>query len=231
MLSDFNLFVIMVVAILVMAILIALMMYGFSFVSVMELWDYESWTESFGYALLITFILVTLSFFEIVLFLTADFKASINLTGVVVPLAVSLYLLIRKKVKLRDAAIAIGMVALVAMPLVVFKDGQVAIDFPWWLLPAGLAAALAWLLVDGELEKALPLAYIAGSVGMLLGGDILRLLVEPRDLTEVYLGANGLLDFVFLGGVIACGILVVGYVAMPLARKVASRISGIKQQL
>jgi uncharacterized membrane protein len=166
-----------------------------------------------------------------VLFLTADFKASINLTGVVVPLAVSLYLLIRKRVTLRNAAIAIGMVALVAMPLVVFKDGQVAIDFPWWLLPASLAAALAWLLVEGDLERALPLAYIAGSVGMLLGGDILRLLVEPRDLTEVYLGANGLLDFVFLGGIIACGILVVGYVAVPLAKKIASRIPGTKQQL
>jgi hypothetical protein len=230
MLSDFNLFVIMVVAILFMAIAIALMMYGFSFVSVMELWDYESWTESFGYALLITFILVTLSFFEIVLFLTSDFKASINLTGVVVPLAASIYLLIRKKVTLRHAAIAIGLVALVAMPLVVFRDGQIAIDFPLWLLPAGLAAALAWLLVNGQLEKALPLAYIAGSVGMLLGGDILRLLVEPRDLTEVYLGANGLLDFVFLGGVIACGILVAGYAAVPLARKLAARFPGIKEQ-
>jgi len=223
MLSDLNLFIIMIVAILVMAIALALMMYGFSFVSVMELWDYESWSESFGYALLITFILVTLSFFEVVLILRSNFRASINLTGVVIPLAVSIYLLIRRKAAVRHAAVAVVLVALVAMPLVVFKGGQVAIDFPWWLLPAGLAAALSWLLVDGDLDKALPLAYIAGSMGMLLGGDILRLIVEPRDLTVVYLGANGLLDFVFLGGIIACGILVAGYAVMSTARKLAAR--------
>ncbi|HUL38815.1 MAG TPA: DUF1614 domain-containing protein, partial [Methanomassiliicoccales archaeon] len=161
--------------------------------------------------------------FEIVLILTSNFKASINLTGVVIPLAVSIYLLIRKKVSVRHAAVAVGLVALVAMPLVVFKGGQVAIDFPWWLLPAGLAAALSWLLVEGDLEKALPLAYVAGCMGMLLGGDILRLIVEPRDLTVIYLGANGLLDFVFLGGVIACGILVAGYAAVPAARRLAAR--------
>jgi hypothetical protein len=226
-LSDTNLYIIMVVAIIVMALAIALMMYGLSFTSVMELWDYESWSESFGYALLITFILVTLSFFQFVL-VNGDFKASVNLTGVVVPLAVALYLLVRKKVKLRHAALAIGVVALVCLPLVVLRDGEVIIDFPWWLLPAGAAAAVAWLMVDGNLEKALPLAYIAGSVGMLLGGDILRLLIEPLDLTEVYLGADGLFDFVFLGGIIACALLVGVSALVPLLRKFAAKIPGLR---
>jgi len=229
-LSDTNLYIIMVVAIIVMALAIALTMYGFSFTSVMELWDYESWSESFGYALLITFILVTLSFFEFVL-VNGDFRASVNLTGVVVPLAVALYLLVRKKVKVRHAALAVGVVALISLPLVVLRDGKVIIDFPWWLLPAGAAAAMAWLMVDGELEKALPLAYVGGSVGMLLGGDILRLLVEPMDLTEVYLGADGLFDFVFLGGIIACALLVGGYALVPLLRKLSARIPGLKEGL
>jgi hypothetical protein len=230
MLSDINLYIIMVVAILLMAIIIALMMYGFSRVSIMELWDYESWSESFGYALLITFILVTLSFFQVVL-VNGDFKASVNFTGVVIPLAVAVYLLVRRRVTVRHAALAIGIVALVTLPLVVLREGRVIIDFPWWLLPAGAAAATAWLLVDGQLEKALPLAYIAGSVGMLLGGDILRLLVEPMDLTEVYLGSEGLLDFVFLGGIIACALLVGVYAMVPLLRKLASRIPGLKEDL
>jgi hypothetical protein len=230
MLSDINLYIIMVVAILLMAIIIALMMYGFSRVSIMELWDYESWSESFGYALLITFILVTLSFFQVVL-VNGDFKASVNFTGVVIPLAVAVYLLVRRRVTVRHAALAIGIVALVTLPLVVLREGRVIIDFPWWLLPAGAAAATAWLLVDGQLEKALPLAYIAGSVGMLLGGDILRLLVEPMDLTEVYLGSEGLLDFVFLGGIIACALLVGVYAMVPLLRKLAARIPGLKEDL
>lgn len=230
MLSDLNLYIIMVVAILLMAIIIALMMYGFSRVSIMELWDYESWSESFGYALLITFILVTLSFFQVVL-VNGDFKASVNFTGVVIPLAVAVYLLVRRRVTVRHAAIAVGIVALVTLPLVVLREGRVIIDFPWWLLPAGAAAATAWLLVDGQLEKALPLAYIAGSVGMLLGGDILRLLIEPMDLTEVYLGSEGLLDFVFLGGIIACALLVGVYAMVPLLRKLAARIPGLKESL
>lgn len=230
MLSDLNLYIIMVVAILLMAIIIALMMYGFSRVSIMELWDYESWSESFGYALLITFILVTLSFFQVVL-VNGDFKASVNFTGVVIPLAVAVYLLVRRRVTVRNAAMAVGIVALVTLPLVVLKEGRVIIDFPWWLLPAGAAAATAWLLVDGQLEKALPLAYIAGSVGMLLGGDVLRLLVEPMDLTEVYLGSEGLLDFVFLGGIIACALLVGVYAMVPLLRKLAARIPGLKESL
>ncbi len=230
MLSDLNLYIIMVVAILLMAIIIALMMYGFSRVSIMELWDYESWSESFGYALLITFILVTLSFFQVVL-VNGDFKASVNFTGVVIPLAVAVYLLVRRRVTVRNAAMAVGIVAMVTLPLVVLKEGRVIIDFPWWLLPAGAAAATAWLLVDGQLEKALPLAYIAGSVGMLLGGDVLRLLVEPMDLTEVYLGSEGLLDFVFLGGIIACALLVGVYAMVPLLRKLAARIPGLKESL
>jgi hypothetical protein len=223
MVTDLQLYIIIVVAILLMALIIALVMYGLESISVMELWDYESWSEPFGYALLITFILVTMSFFQIVL-INGDFKASINFTGVVVPLAVAFYLLVRRKVTVRNAAISMCVVALISFPLVALRGGQVVIDFPWWLLPAGAAAATAWLLTDGNLEKALPLAYIAGSIGMLLGGDLIRLLIYPGDLTEVYLGANGLLDFVFLGGIISCGLLIGVVAAVYMARKLVSRI-------
>lgn len=219
MLGEGTLPIILVVSILLMAASFAIIMYGISFSSIMELWDYESWSEPFGYAILIALILVGLSLVDIVL-VEGAMSISMNLTGAVVPLSVAFYLLARKRVNWRHVILATSAVAILAFPLVRFNGSAVLIDMPQWLLPVFIAVVVSFLLAKGDIEKSLPLAYIAGSVGMLVGGDIVRLLIlPPNDFSVINLGSDGILDFIFLTGLIADGLLLLGFAFLPRIKK------------
>jgi hypothetical protein len=219
MLGEGTLPIVLVVSILLMAIAFAIILYGISFSSITELWDYESWSEPFGYAILIALILVGLSLINVVLVEGAT-SVALNLTGAVVPLSVAIYLLARKRVKWHDAVLATSAVAILTFPLVYFEGGSILIDMPQWLIPIIMAVLLSFYLSKGNIERALPLAYIAGSVGMLVGGDIFRILIfPPNDFSVVNLGSNGIMDFIFLAGLIADGILLFGLAFLPHIKK------------
>jgi hypothetical protein len=228
MLGEGTLPIILIVAILLMAVIFALILYGVSYSSIMELWDYESWSEPFGYALLIAVILVGFSLVNIVLVEGAT-SIALNITGAVVPLSVAFYLLARKRVNWRHAALATSAVAILTFPLVRFDGTSILIDLPQWLLPIIMAVMLSLLLAKGNIEKALPLAYIAGSVGMLVGGDIVRILIlPPNDLSVINLGSNGILDFIFLAGLIADGILLFGLIILPRVKKAITSFASLR---
>jgi uncharacterized membrane protein len=123
-------------------------------------------------------------------------------------------------VKWRNAALATSAVAILTFPLVRFDGSSILIDMPQWLLPIVMAVLVSLFLSKGDIEKALPLAYIAGSVGMLVGGDIVRILIfPPNGLSVINLGSNGILDFIFLAGLIADGILLFGLAFLPRIKK------------
>lgn len=92
-------------------------------------------------------------------------------------------------------------------------------QFPEYLLPpiaAGLIAALvAPRIVPGQEGYALPVAYFASTFGVLLGADLLR---QPplygTGPAGVYtIGGAGVLDLVYLSGLLALAAAYVGHVA------------------
>lgn len=123
---------------------------------------------------------------------------ALNVGGALVPLALSIYLIVRRRLLLPaffcTAAVAAAVYAF-ARPI-----PGLGIAVPVYVAP--LAAAIA-ALIASRVEAA-PLAYIGGSLGTLFGGDLLRMphllgLGSPF----VSIGGAGTFDGIFISGILA----------------------------
>jgi uncharacterized membrane protein len=123
---------------------------------------------------------------------------AINVGGAVIPILLSFYLLARHRLWW-PGLLAIAIVAFVVHRMATPIPG-LGISVPT-LVPPLLAALVALLL---SRRFAAPLAYIGGSIGVLVGADLLNLGVL-RDLGApvASIGGAGTFDGVFLTGVIA----------------------------
>ena len=123
---------------------------------------------------------------------------AVNVGGALIPGLVSLYLFVRHRLWVRGL-LAIALVAalchLLAQPL-----PGLGIALPVFV-PAIVSALVALLL---SLRRAAPLAYIGGSLGTLVGADLLNLgRVQGLGAPMVSIGGAGTFDGIFLTGVLA----------------------------
>jgi uncharacterized membrane protein len=123
---------------------------------------------------------------------------AINVGGAVIPILLSFYLLVRYGLW-GSGALATAIVAFVVHRLATPVPG-VGISVPTFappLLAAVVALALSW-------RFAAPLAYIGGSLGVLIGADLLNLaLLRGLGAPVASIGGAGTFDGIFLTGVIA----------------------------
>ena len=123
---------------------------------------------------------------------------AINVGGALVPLLVSLYLFAKTALRLR-MLIAVAVVAIIVHALADIVPG-VGIAVPMLIPP--LAAAGVALLLAGR--QAPPVAYVAGSLGALVGADLWNLpRVAELQAPVVSIGGAGTFDGVFLTGILA----------------------------
>lgn len=123
---------------------------------------------------------------------------AINVGGALIPALISIYLFFRVHMPGR-MLIATAVVALVVNQLarVIPGVGIVAPVFVPPLLAAGVALLLAF-------RRAPPVAYVAGSMGTLIGADLLNLgRVAAMGAPVVSIGGAGTFDGVFLTGILA----------------------------
>jgi uncharacterized membrane protein len=123
---------------------------------------------------------------------------AVNVGGALIPGLVSLYLFVKHRLWVRGL-LAIAFVAalchLLAQPL-----PGLGIALPVFV-PAIVSALVALLL---SLRRAAPLAYIGGSLGTLVGADLLNLgRVQGLGAPMVSIGGAGTFDGIFLTGVLA----------------------------
>lgn len=123
---------------------------------------------------------------------------AINVGGALIPILISLYLT-RKNELLGPAIVAVALVALVTHAMSRPVRG-VGITVPIFIPPL-IAAVVALLL---SWRRAAPLAYIAGSIGTLVGADLLNLgKVRGLGAPMASIGGAGTFDGVFLVGIVA----------------------------
>jgi uncharacterized membrane protein len=123
---------------------------------------------------------------------------AVNVGGAVIPTAMSTYLVLRYQLWLR-AAIAVIVVALVIHAMATLVRG-VGIAVPVFG-PVVVTAILAFLL---SREYAAPLAYIGGSVGTLIGADLMNLdRINGLGAPVASIGGAGTFDGIFLTGILA----------------------------
>jgi uncharacterized membrane protein len=123
---------------------------------------------------------------------------AVNVGGAVIPVLVSLYLLVRHALWIR------GLLATVVVALVIhgFADPVrgVGIAVPVFL-PALITAVLALVLAR---ERAAPLAYVAGSLGTLIGADLTNLdKVSDLGAPVASIGGAGTFDGIFVTAILA----------------------------
>jgi uncharacterized membrane protein len=123
---------------------------------------------------------------------------AINVGGALIPTLLSIYLVLRLRMRWR-MLIGTAVVALVANQMAEVVPG-VGIVVPA-LLPPLLAAGVALVLA---FRRAPPVAYVAGTMGALIGADLLNLgRVAEMGGPMASIGGAGTFDGVFLTGILA----------------------------
>lgn len=133
---------------------------------------------------------------------------AVNIGGAVIPTLMSIYLLVRYELWIR-AAVAVAIVAAFTHWMAQPVPG-LGIAVP--VFAPGLATAIAAVLLARE--HSAPLAYIAGSLGTLIGADLLNLgRVGELGAPIASIGGAGTFDGIFLTGIVA--VLLASFYAPP----------------
>lgn len=126
-------------------------------------------------------------------------QVSINLGGCLIPLILSFYLFSNSTLSL--AATLLGVTIVSAVSYFISRPIQnIGIGMP--ILIAPICAALVSLLISPE--QSAPLAYISGTLGVLIGADLLRLKDIPNlGAPHASIGGAGTFDGIFITGIVA----------------------------
>jgi uncharacterized membrane protein len=136
---------------------------------------------------------------------------AVNVGGAVVPTLVSAYLIVKNRLYL-SALAAVGVVTITVHAMAYPVPG-VGIAVPVFVPP--LIAALAGLAFSRR--RAAPLAYVAGSLGTLIGADLLNLgKLRGLGAPVASIGGAGKFDGIFMAGLI--GVLLASLFSRPRRR-------------
>jgi uncharacterized membrane protein len=123
---------------------------------------------------------------------------AVNVGGAIVPTLLSIYLIVKNRLY-SEGLVAIAIVAAVVHMMAHPVPG-VGIAEPVFVPP--LIAALAALFISRK--HAMPLAYAAGSMGTLIGADLLNLdKIQGLGAPVASIGGAGKFDGIFLTGLVA----------------------------
>lgn len=124
---------------------------------------------------------------------------AVNVGGCVIPVVFSLYLFMRSAIPLWQVLLAVAAMTTLARVASRPVPG-LGIGMP--VLVAPLGAAVTALVLNAD--QSAPLAYICGTLGVLIGADLLRL-NDIRRLGTPFasIGGAGSFDGIFLTGIIA----------------------------
>ncbi len=151
---------------------------------------------------------VGFSFANIQLFTYNNWVVGINTGGAIIPILLSIYLVIKKKLPIKKIVIGVVVVSLVTF-FATYPDPSKGIvsPFPLWLIPAFLASILSAILLWKNFRQAAPLAYVSGTIGVLIGADVFHLpglLNCPvQTLSPAVIGGANVFDMVFITGILA----------------------------
>ncbi len=123
---------------------------------------------------------------------------AINLGGAVIPILISLYLVVKNEILL-PSIIATAVVSAVCFSVAKPVQGA-GIEIPVFIPPiaaCGAACILAW-------SKAPAVAYVSGSLGTLIGADLMNLNnIRGLGTPVASIGGAGTFDGIFVTGIVA----------------------------
>ncbi len=138
---------------------------------------------------------------------------AVNVGGAVIPAIMSTYLVLRYQLWVKSAIAVIAIAFIIHMMATPVQGVGIAVPV---FVPVVATAILAFLL---SREYAAPLAYIGGSMGTLIGADLLNLdKIGGLGAPVASIGGAGTFDGIFLTGILA--VLLAGLASPPRPREV-----------
>lgn len=138
---------------------------------------------------------------------------AVNVGGAVIPAVMSTYLVLRYQLWMKAAIAVIAIAFIIHMMATPVQGVGIAVPV---FVPVVATAILAFLL---SREYAAPLAYIGGSMGTLIGADLLNLdKIGGLGAPVASIGGAGTFDGIFLTGILA--VLLAGLASPPRPREV-----------
>lgn len=126
-------------------------------------------------------------------------KITINVGGGLIPLFFSIYLMTHYNLPIIDVVLGILIVTLISY-VVSRPVLGIGIGMPIFIAP--LCAALVAVILNSQ--ESAPLAYISGTLGVLIGADILRLGdIRDMGIPMASVGGAGTFDGIFITGIVA----------------------------
>lgn len=126
-------------------------------------------------------------------------QISINLGGCVIPIALSIYLFSNSTLTLSSTLLGVAMISGISY---FFSRPVQGFGIGMPIMIAPISAALVSLLISPE--QSAPLAYISGTLGVLIGADLLHLKDIPKLGTPyASIGGAGTFDGIFITGIVA----------------------------
>jgi len=155
---------------------------------------------------LIVFGSIIFGLVDMPLFVYRNWVIAINVGGAAIPVAISIYLMAKKKF-VWTAVAGIILVSLITYNVTEVSSKGVTSSFPLWLMPPIIASIYSMMASYKKPKRAAPLAYVAGTLGVLIGADFLHMpeiLGTPASHRIVAsIGGASIFDMVFLAGIIA----------------------------
>lgn len=126
-------------------------------------------------------------------------QISINLGGCLIPAALSIYLFSNSALSLPSTLLGIAIITMISY---FFSRPIQGLGIGMPILVAPVSAALVGLLISPE--QSAPLAYISGTLGVLIGADLLHM----KDISRLgtpyaSIGGAGTFDGIFITGIVA----------------------------
>jgi len=143
---------------------------------------------------------------DVPLFVYNNWVIAINIGGALIPIIVSLYLMEKKKF-IGKALAGIIIVAFLTYNVTEVTAAGISSSFPLWLLPPAVASLFSIIASYKKPKRAAPLAYVSGTLGVLVGADFFHLpellgrSIPHRIVASI--GGASIFDMVFLAGIIA----------------------------
>lgn len=146
---------------------------------------------------------------NIALFRYNNWIVGINTGGALIPIILSFYLIIKRKISYKQILIATLIITIITYFITRVEPNQgIVASFPYWLIPAVFACIISIILFRKDFTKGAVLSYSSSTFGVLIGADFLHLSEllnnSPTKLgIMATIGGAVLFDLIFLTGIIA----------------------------
>ena len=124
---------------------------------------------------------------------------AVNVGGCLIPVSLSIYLFSNSSLTLSSVVLGVAIITAISY---YFSRPVPGFGIGMPILIAPISAALVGLLLSPE--NSAPLAYISGTMGVLIGADLLNLKVIPKlGSPFASIGGAGTFDGIFITGIVA----------------------------